>query len=241
MKYEIDNIYCVDAYKAIKDIPDKSVDLIVTDPPYQIESLTGGKMVSEGSIANVMKELGEYNLDNGISNEILNEFLRVCKKPNIYIWCNKTMIPMLMEFFVIKHDCAFDIITWHKTNAMPLCGGKYLTDTEYCLYFRDGVKLNTTYETASTHYEIPINILDKNKFSHPTIKPMKIIQNLILNSTNENDIVFDPFIGSGTTAVAAKNLNRHYIGFEIEKKWCDIAKNRLENILANGQMTMFTM
>lgn len=70
---------------------------------------------------------------------------------------------------------------------------------------------------------------------------MKIIQNLILNSTNENDIVFDPFIGSGTTAVAAKNLNRHYIGFEIEKKWCDIAKNRLENILANGQMTMFTM
>ena len=71
MKYEIDNIYCVDAYKAIKDIPDKSVDLIVTDHPYQIESLTGGKMVSEGSIANVMKELGEYNLDNGISNDCL--------------------------------------------------------------------------------------------------------------------------------------------------------------------------
>ena len=195
-------------------------------------------MLNEKRIQNVMNELGDYELNKGVDETIWVECLRVLKKPNIYIWCNKVMIPALFDFFVKRNNCLFDIISWHKTNAMPLCGSKYLTDTEYCLYFRKDIHLNTTYETASTHYELPINIKDKQLFEHLTIKPKKIIENLIINSSNENDIVLDPFMGSGTTAVACKELGRQYIGFEINPKWSKIANDRVDGVTASGQMSI---
>lgn len=238
MERFLNKITCGDCYELIKQLPDKSVDLIITDPPYEISSLTGGGMLEEKRIKNLMNEIGEHKLDKGVNGVIWEECLRVLKKPNIYIWCNKLMIPSLLNFFVNKHGCAFDIISWHKTNAMPLCGSKYLTDTEYCLYFRKEMHLNTTYETASTHYELPINIKDKQHFEHLTIKPKKIIENFIINSSNENDIVLDPFMGSGTTAVASKELGRNYIGFEINPKWCKIANDRINGITASGQMSL---
>lgn len=234
----LNKITCGDSYKLIKELPDKSVDLIVTDPPYQIEELSGSGMLQEKRIVNLMKSLDDNELDVGVNEEIFNEWLRVLKKPNIYIWCNKTMIPQLIDFFVLKQKLCFDIITWTKTNAMPLCGGKYLTDTEYCLYFRKDIKLNTTYETALTHYELPINIRDKNLFNHPTIKPINIIKNFITNSSNANDIVLDCFMGSGTTAVACKETGRQFIGFEIEPKWVKVANDRLNKTDANGQISM---
>ena len=78
-------------------------------------------------------------------------------------------------------------------------------------------------------------------FNHPTIKPLNIVQTLIKNSSKENDVILDCFLGSGTTAVAAKNLNRKYIGFELDTKWFNIAKDRLNNINASGQFSMFTI
>lgn len=117
---------------------------------------------------------------------------------------------------------------------------KYLTDKEYCLYFRKGGYCNPqTYEDAKTVYSQPINIKDKDKFGHPTIKPMNIIETIIKNSSKPNDVILDCFAGSGTTLVASKDLGRHYLGFEIDKKWYDIAKNRLNKVDANGQMNMF--
>ena len=71
----------------------------------------------------------------------------------------------------------------------------------------------------------PVNKEDKNNFTHPTIKPIEIIENFIKNSSTEDSVVFDPFMGSGTTCLAAKRLNRKYIGFEIEPKWYEIAKD----------------
>ena len=147
---------------------------------------------------------------------------------------------MYLDYFVNKNNCSFDIIIWNKSNAMPLFNNKYLTDKEYCLYFRKGGYCNPeNYEDAKTVYYQPINISDKNKFQHPTIKPSNIIKTIIKNSTKPNDIVADFFMGSGTTCVTAKDIDRHYIGFEIEKKWFDIAKNRLNNTCANGQMSLF--
>lgn len=234
----LNKITCGDCYELIKQIPDKSVDLIITDPPYEISSLTGGGMLKEKRIQSLMEEIGDYELNKGVNESIWEECLRVLKTPNIYIWCNKLMIPQLLDFFVKKHNCTFDILCWHKTNAMPLCGSKYLTDTEYCLYFKKEVHLNTTYETASTHYELPINIKDKKFFEHITIKPIKIIKNFIYNSSKENDIVLDCFVGSGTTCVASKELGRQFIGFDIEQKWVDIANDRLNGITASGQMSL---
>ena len=88
MEIESNKIYLGDAYELIKEIPDNSVDLIVTDPPYQIESLTGGGMLKEKRIQNLMSELGENKLDVGLDLSILDECMRVMKKPNIYIWMN---------------------------------------------------------------------------------------------------------------------------------------------------------
>lgn len=163
------------------------------------------------------------------------------KKPNIYIWCNKKQILEYLKFFVEKHKCSFEIMTWCKTNPTPLCGGNYLIDKEFCLYFRKNVKLNTKYETAFTYWIEAKNKMDKDKFEHPTIKPVHILNNLILNSSNENDIILDTFAGSGSTLVSAKNLNRRYIGIELNSKWHKVAVDRLNNVQANGQQTLFTM
>ena len=237
MTYELNNIYNVDSYEAVKDIPDNSIDLVIIDPPYDIPHTTGGGMLEEKGIRNMFDNLVENDITNSFDFGILKEFDRIMKKRNIYIWRNKLLIPKLFEYY---KGSLFDIICWHKTNAMPLCGSKYLTDTEYCLYFHDTMKLNTTYDTAKTHYEQPINIKDKKKYGHPTCKPVNILENLIINSSNEGDIVFDAFAGSGSTLVAAKNQNRQYLGFEIDPKWAQVAKDRLENVDADGQISLLT-
>lgn len=181
---EINQIVLGNAYELIKQVPDKSVDLIVTDPPYQIDSLTGGNNRLGQSIMKVSAELGEKGLDVGIDLSILDEFMRVMKKPNIYIWMNLKQLYPYLQYFVGKHNCNWNLIVWQKSNAMPLCGGKYMNDCEYCAYFYKGVKLNTKYETAKTVYVKAINVEDKNKFNHPTIKPIDIIENLIKNSAD---------------------------------------------------------
>jgi site-specific DNA-methyltransferase (adenine-specific) len=185
-------------------------------------------------------ELANGILTQGINEEILDDFMRVMKVPNVYIWCNHKQIPMYLDYFVNRHKCSFDIIIWVKTNAMPLFNNKYLTDKEYCLYFRKGAYCcPQSYEEAKTVYFQPINISDKQLFEHTTIKPINIIQTLIKNSSKENDIVLDCFMGSGTTAVACQETNRQFIGFEIEEKWVKVANDRLNKVDANGQTCMF--
>lgn len=158
--FELNKIYCEDCYKAIKRIPDRSVDLIVTDPPYDIPNTkAGGHSSFAKSIQQMNDELEENDLTQGIDFKILSEFVRVLKKINIYIWCNKAQIPEYFEFFIGKHKCTFEIIVWRKTNAMPTFNNKYLTDKEYCLYFRKGGKcMPQTYESAKTVYDLPINV-----------------------------------------------------------------------------------
>lgn len=229
---EYDYIECGDCLELLKQIPDKSIDLIVTDPPYLIKNTTaGGKSDLAKSIQGMNNEIKNNNLTNGFDISILDELVRVMKKPNIYIWCNGKQIPMYIEYFIKNKGFTFDIIIWNKTNATPLFNNKYLTDKEYCLYFRKGGYCNPScYEEAKTVYYQPINIKDKKKYSHPTIKPLNIIETLIKNSSKENDIVLDPFLGSGTTCVACVNKNRHYIGFELSEEYFNIACQRLDEV-----------
>lgn len=241
LDFYLNTITCGDSYKLIKELPNKSVDLIVTDPPYLIENTkAGGHSNLAKSIQGMNDELANGILTQGINEEILDEFMRVMKVPNIYIWCNHKQIPMYLDYFVNKHKCSFDIIIWVKTNAMPLFNNKYLTDKEYCLYFRKDAYCNPqSYEEAKTVYFQPINISDKQLFEHTTIKPINIIRTLIKNSSKENDIVLDCFMGSGTTAVACQETNRQFIGFEISEKWCKVANDRLNKVDQNGQTCMF--
>lgn len=163
------------------------------------------------------------------------------KKINLFIWCSK------MQFFdianeVLKYgDYNYEILVWKKSNPTPATNNVWLPDLEYCLYFREkGVKLNDGYDYKSKGYVSPLNKSDKDLYNHPTIKPLDLVKRHLQHTTQPNDIVADFFLGSGTTCVAAKELERQYIGFEIDKEYYKIAKDRLNGITANGQMSIFT-
>ena len=231
---EFNNIYLGDAYELIKKIPDKSIDLIMTDPPYEIYGLHNDTGLLKGRKHSHNVELKENNLGDGINLKILDEFVRVLKKINIYLWCNKEQIYDYLTYFVKDKKCNFEIIVWGKPNPAPFINGHYLKDKEYCLFFWEkGTKLQGSYETLKTYYIMNANVYDKNKFKHPTIKPEEIIKTLIKNSC-QSGVVFDPFVGSGTTCVCAKKLGLNYLGFEINEKYFKIATDRLNGFDQNG-------
>lgn len=233
-EYQVNEIYNEDSYNAIKKIPDKSIDLIIIDPPYLIDKHGSGGAFGAGR----QKFHDEIRtLADGINYDILEEFVRVMKKINIYIFCNKEQILEYLIFFIKQKNCYFDLLVWHKLNPIPTCNNKYLSDTEYILFFREkGVKLYGTYKTKYKYFITEKNVKDKKIYHHPTIKPLKIIETLVFNSTCEGDLVADFFVGSGTTAVASKYLNRKYIGFEINKDYYDSAKKRLSNMVKQEEI-----
>lgn len=233
---EVNKIYNIDCNIGIKSVLNNSIDLVVMDPPYIID-IRGGKKDKNGlskKIRKIESELVDNNLVNGYDLKLLDELVRVMKNINIYIWCSGKQIPAYIDFFVKKHNCKMEILIWNKTNAIPLFNNKYLSDKEYCLYFRKRGYCNPgNYIDAKTVYNLPINLKDKKEWKHPTIKPLSIIRTIIRNSSKENDVVLDCFAGSGTTAVASILENRNYICYEINKEYYDIAINRIEYMKEN--------
>ena len=230
----INKIYNEDCLLGIKKIPDNSVDLVIIDPPYSI-CTKGGKKGNTKIAKNIKaleKELIVNDLVDGYDLSILDELVRVMKNINIYIWCNGRQIPTYIKYFVEQLECKLEILIWGKTNPMPLYSNKYMGDKEYCLYFRKGGYCQPlNYEDARTIYTSKINVKDKQLYSHPTIKPLDFIRKIIRNSSKENDVVLDCFLGSGTTAIGCILENRNYIGFEINKKYFDIAQERINNTI----------
>lgn len=286
MNTEPNNIYLGDCYELIKQIPDKSIDLIYTDIPYMFA--TGGNAGAFGYKARnyneaivvsddkrekikaeadrllevmnnnpvgsdeykkahsqrskLLVDIDTYDIRTGIDWAILDELNRVMKNIFIYLWCSKAQIPYLIDYYVNQRECNFDILVWCKTNSIPKTNNTYLPNVEYCLFFREKncpKKLNDGYELKSRYYISAANKTDKDRFRHPTIKPEELVKRHILHSTDENDIVLDPFCGSGTTCKACKDTNRRYIGFEINEEYYKIATDRLNNIQADGQVLLF--
>lgn len=115
------------------------------------------------------------------------------KRINIYLWCSKHQVQPLLKHYLDK-NCNIEILTWHKNNPLPTMNNTYANDTEYCIFAREsGVPLNGDYYTKRKYYVTNINKTDKDKYKHPTIKPINIIKNLIINSSNKGDIVLDCF------------------------------------------------
>ena len=225
-----------DCLEILKKLPDNSVDLVLTDPPYLIKNTrAGGKSEFAKSIQGMNDEIKKAGIVDGVSLDFCKEILRVQEKINAYIWCSKEQILDYLNFFVSENKCSFDILCWQKENAMPTFNNKYLTDKEYCLYFRKGGYCQPErYEDAKTIFVEPINIKDKKMFGHPTIKPLKIFETLIKNSSKEGDLVFDPFSGSGTTAVACYNLKRNFICVEKDFDYWKASCKRLEDHQRQG-------
>jgi len=223
---------CGDCMDCMGELKDGSIDLIVTDPPYEFRNGHGG-----GTFGTDNREYhGELQgIDKGIKNDVLEEMLRVMKVPNLYIWCNKNQVRQYLDFFE-DAGCTYDILTWHKTNPVPTCCNKYLSDTEYCLYFRKGAQLYGAYETKHKYWVTELNTKDKDMYDHPTIKPLPIIRQLVENSSQPGDIVLDPFMGSGTTGVACMETGRDFIGYEIEPRYFNMAERRINAASANAKV-----
>ena len=221
-RYELYNGDCLEV---MKSIPDKSIDLVVIDPPYEIKTMNGGWTIGKRKY----KDEVSVMID-GFSEEILNLLCTKMKKINIYIYCSKLQLPKLLNYFISK-KCNYEILTYHKTNPTPLCGNTYLPDTEYVVFAREkGVKIYGEYKTKFKYYTDKVNKKDKKLYKHPTCKPIPFLQNHIINSSNEDDIILDCFMGSGSTGVACMNTNRKFIGIELDEKYFEIAKNRIEEV-----------
>lgn len=215
-----------DCYEKLKDIPDKSIDCVYVDIPYLIAHGGSGKSPLALRIhREFSKDLKE--IKDGIDYSILDEFARVSKKINCFIWCSKEQIYELLKYFIYQR-CKFEILAWCKTNPTPATNNVWLPDIEYCLYFREkGVKLNNGYDLKHKWYASPLNVADKKKYNHPTIKPLELVKRHLEHVTQEGDTVLDCFMGSGTTGVACKELGRNFIGIEIDPEYFKIASERI--------------
>lgn len=215
-----------DSYELIHNISDNSVDLVIIDPPYDLA-------VEQGTGAfGVEKKLSYKNIkgfSKGFDFSILDELCRVMKKINLYIWCSRKQVLPLLKYFVEEKKCYWTPIDWCKDNTIPTCNNKYRSDKETCLFFREkGVKLYGTAYSKVTYYVTHTNAIDKKKYNHPTVKPLDIIKNFIINSSKEGDLVLDTFSGSGTVAVACSELGRNCIAIEKEEKFYKTSVARLE-------------
>lgn len=219
-------VYNMDCMEGIKLLDDNSIDLVVMDPPYLLNL---NKVKKTSSINNYANEL--IDLKDGFDLKVLDLLIPKMKKINMYIYCSKRQIKDLIEYFVSK-GCNYEILTWHKQNPSPLINNNYLPDTEYIVFAREkGVKLYGNYHTKRKYYISGTNQVDKKKYKHPTIKPLPFIENHIINSSKEGDLILDCYCGSGTTLVGAIKNKRNFIGFEIDKNYYEISKQRVAETL----------
>lgn len=235
-----DHIYLGDWAELMPTLEYGSIDCIMTDPPYVVNKSTGGSVNNIKKLDRSLVQLDEANLRNGYDMDAFAKEIKRVQggRINAYIWCNKNQIADYFRIYVTQMGCKYEIICWHKKNALPTYSNKYLSDTEYCLYFHTGGFTHPqNYNDARTFDVGYINHKDKKVWNHPTIKPLDIVRRLIRNSTSEGQTVLDPFIGSGTTAVACMLENRNYIGFEINKQYYETACERIES--ERRQLTLF--
>lgn len=224
-----------DSRLLLKDLDDESIDLVVTDCPYKIVQ-GGGTIVPRkdecSGIFNRRNVFIQENIKTGKlfdNNDIkfddwLPKIYRVLKNnTHCYIMINGRN---LCELQTIAEKVGFkfqNLLVWDKGNVTP--NKYYMQGCEYILMLRKGKAKNINNMGTSNILRIP-NIIG-NKL-HPTEKPVDLMKTLIENSSNENDIVLDPFMGVGSTGIACMNLNRNFIGFELDSKYFNIAKERLE-------------
>ena len=218
-----------DCLELMKDIPDKSIDLIVTDPPYKLTS-RGGSGTMGGYWKEEKAKKGVIFDNNSIScKEYLPEFYRILKNKSIlYLMCNNTN---LQEMINVATQSGFKFVKsliWEKGNK--ICGRYYMNCFEYILLFRKGgdkpIKNCGTPDILKVPIKKQKDINGKNL--HDTEKPVELMKILIENSSDENDIILDPFMGIGSTGIASKELKRNFIGIELDEKYFKIAKERIE-------------
>ena len=218
-----------DCLELMKDIPDNSVDLIVTDPPYKTTS-RGSAGTSGGMLQKDINKQGNVFKYNDIKFEqYLPELYRVLKDgSHTYIMTNHKN---LLELLTVAKEVGFTFtksLIWDKGNK--IMGQFYMSQFEYILFFRKGRAKKINHCGTSDIISIP-NKKTKGvdgKNLHDTEKPTELMKLLILNSSNEGDVVLDPFMGIGSTGIACLNTNRNFIGIELDEEYFKIAEKRIQ-------------
>jgi len=235
---ELNGFYNMDCMDGMKLMENESVDLIATDPPYKTTS-RGNAGNSGGMLQKKINMSGNVFKENDIKPaDYAKEFYRILKKDkHCYIMTNhKNLIEMLQEFTKAGFHFIKSLI-WDKGNK--IMGQFYMSQFEYILFFRKGagIKINNCGTSDILSFANKKDKDSNGKNLHDTQKPIELMKVLILNSSNENDIVFDPFAGSGSTPIAAKTTKRNYIAFELDKDYYKAAQERIDNF--KSQVSFF--
>lgn len=223
MKKLKEEIWHGDCLELMKNIPDKSVNLVLTDPPYNISQKNNFKTFGRSGI-----DFGEWDKNADILS-YLKECFRILDKNGSLIcfnaWKNLGSISEFSESlgFVIK-----DMLRLEKSNPMPRNRDRrYITDYE-CAIWMTMPNSKWIFNRLDEKYQRPKFVCTIDKGLHPTQKPLKLMEDLIKIHSNEGSVILDCFAGSGTTLLAAKNLNRQFIGIEKEQSYYDICVERLK-------------
>jgi len=222
------NLMLGDCLERMKEIPDGSVDMILTDPPYNIAQKNNFKSMGRAGI-----DFGEW--DKGFDQKTwLLSLSRIASKDCTLIIFNTfqnltdTQRILDNEGFVYK-----DFLVMEKSNPMPRNRDRrYINACEYALVMVKK-KSKWVFNRISDKYDSNVMktfvVSGKEKTKHTTQKPINIITNLVARHSNEGGTILDPFMGSGTTGVAAKNLKRNFIGIEMDENYFNIAQERINN------------
>lgn len=230
---ELNKVYNEDCLIGMKDIPDKSIDLIVTDPPYLVKYKTGHR---KDKTHKFTKEI--LNDDNEqLLKDYIVECYRIMKNNTaMYMFCSSNKVDFfkqeLEKYFKIKN-----MIIWVKNNhtagdLQSAFGRKY----EIVFLVNKGRSIfNGARLTDVWAYK---RVVGKNQL-YQNQKPVEMIEQCITKHSNLNNVVFDGFMGSGTTAIACMNTNRNFIGFELDKEYFESSLNRIDKHLHENQLSMF--
>ena len=217
-----------DAIEFMKTLKDESVDLIVTDPPYKVTA-RGNAGTSGGMMQSKLSMQGKIFKHNDIKPiEYIPEFYRLLKDgSHCYIMTNHVN---LQEILNTATECGFHFVKsliWNKGNKI-MCQF-YMSQFEYILFFRKGKgkKINNCGTADILNVPNKKTKGEDGKNIHDTEKPVELMKILIENSTQEGELVLDPFIGVGAVGVACKELNRDFIGIELDENYYNIAYKRI--------------
>ena len=217
-RYRLFNGDCLDI---MKEIPNESIDLIVTDPPYLMD-YQSNRRDKKDRFDKIKNDKNNYSL---IQNYLLECYRIARNNTAIYCFCSWHNI----DFFKGEFEKYFklkNIIVWNKNNhGTGDLKGSYAPKHEFILFGHKGRTLLREKRIADV---IDCSKVSSKKLTHPTEKPQNLLEIFIKQSSDDGDIVFDGFMGTGSCGIAANNLNRKFIGIELDKNYFDIAKDRIK-------------
>jgi site-specific DNA-methyltransferase (adenine-specific) len=234
-------VYRVDCVDLMRLIPAESVDAIFADPPYRLSS--GGVTVKSGRLAPVDKGSWDHSMGLAKDHEFNVRWLHAARralKPDGTLWVTGTHHIIFSLGFALQR-LGFRIINsliWQKPDPVPNALHTAFTHAhETLIWASKGKRYTFNYDLinspdptiqVSSVWRIPtVPRSEKLHGYHPTQKPLRLVRRALLASTQEGDLVFDPFCGSGTTAVAAKEAGRFFVGAELDEEFCELAGRRI--------------